>query len=193
MAKPNPTPPKNGSPGPVATTPAAEAPEGDNLDRVRNILFGQKARDLDDRLGKSEQRILRELGELRTALDRRVDTLEAYVKEEVASFGRRLAAEQTARSDSDTDLESSINDLGRSMERKLTAARDANEESARELRQSVLERSNALRDELSAKASELFEAIETAAAELQHRKTDRAALAALLNDVALRLSADDDA
>jgi hypothetical protein len=184
--------PSNGAAGPAQTTPAAAPPDGDNLDRVRNILFGQKARDLDDRVSRSEERLMREIAELRTAVDRRVDTLEAFVKEEVASLGRRLQAESTARGDADTDLEASVADLGRSLERKIGAARDEAEAGARALRQSLLERSNELRDELSAKAAELFADIERAAADLQHRKTDRAALAALLNDVALRLSADDE-
>lgn len=63
--------------GAAAPTPPPDPvdPSG-NLDRVRDILFGQQAREQDQRLARSEERILRELATLRQELVGRVEGLE---------------------------------------------------------------------------------------------------------------------
>ena len=58
----------------------------------------------------------------------------------------------------------------------------------REIRNDLLQQSKELTDAIRAKGEELIALLERRAQELQHAKTDRAALAGLFNEVALRLT-----
>ncbi len=108
------------------------------------------------------------------------------------ALGKRLTHEAGERNEADRELETSLKDLTRSTERRSAELKDEQDEAAREIRKALLDRSNTLREELRQKAEELFAAIERESADLRNRKTDRASLAAMLNEVAMRLSAESD-
>jgi hypothetical protein len=61
-------------------------------------------------------------------------------------------------------------------------------QSNREIRSDLLQQSKDLTDAIRNKGEEIIALLERRSQELQHAKTDRAALAGLFNEVALRLS-----
>src|SRR5579862_7083222 len=74
-------------------------PEGgvENLDKVRDILFGSQMRDADRRFGKIEERFSKETGDLRDDTRKRLESLEAFARKEIQSVLERIKNEQAQR------------------------------------------------------------------------------------------------
>ena len=68
-----------------------------NLEKIRDILFGQQARDHERRFLALEQSLVKEASDLRAELTKRFDALEAYMQQEVAVLSGRLQHEQQTR------------------------------------------------------------------------------------------------
>ena len=66
-----------------------------NVDRIRDIIFGSQMRDYDSRFQRLEERLAFEGAAMRSDLQKRLDALEAFMKGEVESMTNRLRAENT--------------------------------------------------------------------------------------------------
>src|SRR5271166_1295950 len=69
----------------------------ENLDKVRDILFGSQMRDNERRFARLEERVLKESTEVREEGRKRLESLEAFVRKEVQSLVERVKNEQTQR------------------------------------------------------------------------------------------------
>jgi len=161
---------------------------GGNVDKIRDILFGTQMRDYEKRFVRLEERLLKESADLREETKRRFDALETYIKNEVESLTDRLKAEQDQRAESAKGLGQELKDFTQSCDRKFTQLDEQAAKSQRELRQQILEQSKTLSDEIRQKHEELSAAVNREMAELSNDKTDRATLAGLFTEVALRLN-----
>src|SRR5271155_6246436 len=63
-----------------------ENPEGANVDKIRDILFGSQMRDYEKRFVRLEDTVTKALDTLREDMTKRFDTLSNYMKEEVDSL-----------------------------------------------------------------------------------------------------------
>jgi hypothetical protein len=166
----------------------AELAGGASIDKVRDILFGVQMRDYDKRFARLEERLVKETADLREDVRKRLAALEQYVQHEVAALGDRLAAEQNERVDADKDLGVQLRDTGKSFEKKTAAMDDQSARAQRDLRQQLLEQHQRLTDEIQQKHQELLAALGRESSELKDEKADRAALASLFTEMAMRLS-----
>jgi hypothetical protein len=162
--------------------------EASNIDKIREILFGVQMRDYEKRFSRVEERLLKESSDLRDDTRKRFDALEAFVKSEIEALSERLLAEQRNRDESVQNLSRELQDTGKSLERKLAQFDEQTARGQRELRQQILDQSKSLSDEIRQKADELSALLDRQVAELGNAKTDRAALAGLFSEVALRLN-----
>src|SRR3954452_3450629 len=78
---------------------AAGAGGGENLDKVRDILFGSQMRDTDKRFARLEERVAKELSDVRDESRKRLDALETFIKREVQSLLDRIKKEESQRID----------------------------------------------------------------------------------------------
>jgi len=163
-------------------------PEGGNLDKIRDILFGPQARDYDRRLARLEERLVKEAVDLRADLKTRYDALELYIKKEVAALGDRLTTEHNERAESGRKFTYDMKEMGEHFEKKTAQLAEQASLNQRELREQILERFRTLSDDLRQKSTELSASLERHMQELRVEKTDRAALAALFAEVAMRLN-----
>lgn len=180
------------SPPPAAASPTSVDEAGGSLDKVRDILFGVQLRDVDRRFARLEQRMVDDAAALREDLRRRLAALEQYVKSEVESLNTRLRAEHEMRSGTAESLARDLASLTTNIDRRTAAIDDAIDRKQREVRQQLLEQHQQLSDDLLRKSGELLAALTREADALRHAKTDRASLAALLNEMATRLADDAD-
>jgi hypothetical protein len=171
--------------GPVAAN--GEAPEGANVDKIRDILFGSQMRDYEKRFIRLEERLAKDAASLREDTKKRLDTLEGFVHQEVESLGERLKNEKVERTDALKDLERETNEASKSLEKKHSHLDDEVAKGMAEVRARILEQSKALSSEIEAKHRELTAALDREVQTLQGDKTDRRALADLFTEVALRL------
>ncbi|MDR2443239.1 MAG: hypothetical protein LBE31_06940 [Deltaproteobacteria bacterium] len=65
--------------------------------QVRELLFGAQLKDMEMRFRRQEERLLREIGEVKESLRSRLDSLENYMKSEVGSLLGRLKEERDER------------------------------------------------------------------------------------------------
>ncbi len=163
---------------------------GGSVDKIRDILFGAQMREYDRRFVRLEERLIKEASELRENTRQRFDTLEAFIKGEFTALSDRLKAENRQRDEMGTELNTRLQDSAKTLERKLTQLDELTAQNQQALRQQMLEQAKTLNDELRRKYDELAQALAREADSLRHDKTDRAALADLFTELAMRLNRD---
>jgi DNA repair exonuclease SbcCD ATPase subunit len=180
-----------------ATTPddsprhaASEPAAGASLDKVRDILFGVQMREFDRRFARLEERLVKETSELKEDVKRRLDALESYARRENETLAEQIRKEQTARTDAGLELSREINDSAKSFERRTAALDEQLSRSQRETRQQLLEQYQRLSDDIRTKVDDVLATLAREAQELRSDKADRAVLASLLNEMAMRLTND---
>ena len=157
-------------------TPGNDSGPG-NIDKIRDILFGSNMRDYEQRFARLEEALKKESSDLRETTRRHLEALESFVHKELAALEVRLNIERDERSAIST-----------SIFRKIGEVENQEAQAKREIRNDLLQQSKELSDAIRAKGEELVALLDRRAQELQHAKTDRAALAGLFNEVALRLT-----
>jgi len=159
-----------------------------SLDKVRDILFGSQMRDVERRFARLEERILKETTDLKDDVRRRLDTLEAYIRRENESLEGQIKSERGDRVDAHSGLSNELKETARGFERRATTIDEQHSKGQRELRQQMLEQHQRLSDDLRQKVEEILGTLARTANELRTDKADRATIAALLTEVAMRLT-----
>lgn len=171
-------------------SPPAVGAEGGagSLDKVREILFGSQARDYEKRFTRLEERLIKESGDLKDEMRNRMESLETYIKKEIEALSDKLKAEHTDRKEANSELARELKDLTKTFDKKTGQIDDQMSKNQRELREQLLEQSKKLSDEIRQKHEDLLAALERESRELRFDKTDRAALASMFTELAMRLN-----
>jgi hypothetical protein len=159
-----------------------------NVDKIRDILFGSQMRDYESRFARLEETLIKETLEIRDTNRRRFDQLESYIKKEFETVQTRVKAERDERTDGASQLSRELKELNDSLSRRIRDLDDRETTVERNLRSDLLQQARDLTEEIRARHDELAAILEKRVGELRDGKTDRAALATLFNEVALRLS-----
>jgi hypothetical protein len=175
---------KNASPPKDSVTAAGE-PE--NIDKIRDILFGSKERQYEQKFSSLETAIQKEISELRSETKKSLASLETFVKKEFASLADQLRTEQEERHEAIEDAAAQLDNARKALERKLGQLSDKTMASQRDLQEQLLQQSKNLLEEIHDKHDSLGADLEAAVRELRNEKTDRIELANMLMEVALRL------
>jgi DNA anti-recombination protein RmuC len=177
--------------GVSAPTPApADPPEASNLDKVRDILFGQQSRDIERRLERTEERFRGDLeGAQRDASDR-AQALENFVRQELQALKERVSTEAEARLEAAERAARQAEADRADAERKLTAQAERFQQSLAELREAMLEQGKRFSAELKAARDASQNALEREVGTLTRSKVDRSVLARELADLALLIGSD---
>jgi DNA repair exonuclease SbcCD ATPase subunit len=164
-----------------------ELREGANVDKIRDILFGNNMREYEKRFARLEERLTKSSEALRDDLKKRFDTLESYVREELESLGTRLKTEKSERAEGLKELTRESRDAAKAIEKKLSQLEEQVDAGHTELRSKILEQSKALGSQIQKAKDELEAALEHEAEALRTDKTDRAMLADLFTEMSMRL------
>jgi hypothetical protein len=186
---------KAGSKRKKATTPGApeasalaETPE--NLEKVRDILFGGQMRAVDQRLASLEGRVQRDLEGLRTETGKRLTSLETFIKKEIESQKKKLQAERSKRTDDLKSLGSEVQDGLKSLEKRLDKLDDTTSKADADLRTAILEHTKTVTEQLKGLSDEMSSELQQAVLELRAEKLDTASLIQVFSDMALHLTDD---
>jgi hypothetical protein len=161
---------------------------GGNIDKIRAILFGNQMRDYDVRFTRLEERLGKEMTELREDLRRRSDSLESYMRLEVEALSNRIRNEYSERAEALKDLGGSLDNLNKVFEKRTRQLDEDLSKGQRELRQQILELGKTLTDKLRGNNDEITRLLEHELAQLRAGKVERSALANLFTDLAIRLN-----
>jgi DNA repair exonuclease SbcCD ATPase subunit len=161
---------------------------GGNLDKIRDILFGTQMRGYEARFAALEEALAKETAEIRETSRRRFEQLESYVKKELELLQTRWKAERDERSDAAVQHSRELREMGESLSRRLRDLDERGTAVERDLRSQLLQQAKDLSDDIQARHEAVGTLLEKRFQELRQGKTDRAALASLFNEVALRLN-----
>jgi hypothetical protein len=169
---------------------------GGNIDKIREILFGSQMRDYEKRFSRLEDRLLKECASLKDETRKRLETLELFVQQEVESLTERIRVGQEAgieaareiTREANHELSQELRNTVKSLDRRVSHLDDQSARNQREIRQQLLDQSKNLSDEIQQKYLEILSILEQEAVELRTEKTDRATLAALFTEMAMRLN-----
>ena len=165
-----------------------ETPE--NLDKVRDILFGGQMRAVDQRLAALEGRFQRDLKGLRTDTGKQLSDLEAFFKKEIESLTEKLQTERGKRTDDLKALGTEVKDGFKNLEKRLGKLDDATSKADADLRTAILEHTKAVTAQLKKVSDDFSAELQEAVTELRGEKLDTATLVQLFSDMALHLSED---
>jgi DNA repair exonuclease SbcCD ATPase subunit len=166
---------------------SGSTPSG-NIDKIRDILFGNQMRDYDRRFSRLEERIQREQTELKEEIRKRFDSLETYIRNEIDALSDRLKSEQNERGDSLKEINREFKEITQSLEKKASQLDDQMNRNHRDLRQNALDQSKQLMEEIHSKHNSISQSLERAVQELTVDKMERSGLADLFTEMALRLN-----
>jgi hypothetical protein len=166
--------------------PADDISSG-NVDKIRDILFGSQMRDYEGRFLRLEERVDRDLAEIRETAKKRSDSLEVFVKRELETLQSRLKTEREERSEGARLLSRDLKELADVLGKKIVELDDHVAESHGHIRADILQQSKDLSEDMQRKQEEMAGALERRFQQLRSDKTDRAMLADLLIEVAMRL------
>lgn len=159
-----------------------------NLEKVRDILFGNQVREFEQRFLRLEERLMQECSGIREDTKKRLDALENYFKQEATSLSDRIRNEQNNRDAAIQTVTNESKTVNASLQSRLIQFDEQLNRSQSELREQLLEQSKSLHDEIREKYEEITALLQRESEELRHQKTDRSTLATLLNELALRLN-----
>ena len=166
---------------------AEDVHEGQNVDKIRDILFGAQMRDYDKRFARLEDRLMKDAEALREEMRKRLDALESYVKQEAEALSQRLKTEKSERGEAVKDLGRELRDSAKAIEKKIAQLDDDFNAGQGELRAKILEQFKALSTEIKESHKALTAALNDESHSLRSDLTDRVALADLFSEVSLRL------
>jgi seryl-tRNA synthetase len=165
----------------------AQSGTAENVEQIREILFGPQIREYAQRFTRIEERFSQETAELKTEVRRRLDALEAYTRQEVKDLAERLQTERGERTESVNHLSQALTDSVKSLERGLLESDDRMSNVLRELRQSTFDRIKGVQDDLTNQIITMESSHNRSIEELRGRSIDRLALATLLTEFSLRV------
>jgi seryl-tRNA synthetase len=161
-----------------------------NIDKVRDILFGGQMRDYERRFQRLEGRLTQEISELKDDVRKRLAALEQFMTQESASLADRITKEHDERTDATRDLAHEAREAAKAFEKKTGQLDDQIGRVQRDLRQQLLDLQQRMSDDLREKIDDVLARLTRESSELRNDKTDRASLAALLTEMAMRLNGD---
>ena len=173
---------------PTTGAPAADEATTGNLDKVRDILFGGQIRDFDRKFARLEERLGKETAELKEDVRKRLAAVEQFIKTESEALADRLRGEHDERAEAIKDLSRELRETSKTFEKKTGLIDDQLARAQRELRQQLLDLQQRLTDDLAQKIDGVLDRLSAEARELRTDKADRSTLAALLTEMALRLT-----
>ena len=173
---------------PVAKTTAAPENLGmENLAKVRDILFGSQMRAYDKRMTRLEERLTKEMAQLKEDTRERLASVELFAKRETEALLERLKSEQGERTGGLRDLRREIEKTVDAFGEQTAQLGEQLAKSERLLNQHILEQANGLRDQMQEKHSALEQALEQHLEALRNNTADRAELGSYLMEMGLRL------
>ncbi|MFC1833785.1 hypothetical protein ACFL2Q_03500 [Thermodesulfobacteriota bacterium] len=160
----------------------------ENLDKVRDLLFGPQKRTFDSKITRMEDRLLREIGDVRTEVKSRLDSLETFVKNEFKTIVDRITSEKEDRTESDKQLKADIQSTVETFGKKASQLEDKVEASAKDLREQLLGQTKRLTDEMVRKHEEALRVTEESTNRIRDEYVDRSNLSRMFTDVAVTLN-----
>ena len=159
----------------------------ENVERLRESLFGSRIREYTQRFQHMEERMARETAELKAEICRWIQLMEAQSRQELESLADRLNTERGERADAEERIRRELNDSIILLDRRIRQSEERGAKDIRELGQLALDRHKSLSDELRQSLAAAGTLHGRHLEELRASAIDRLALADLFAEFSLRI------
>ncbi len=172
----------------VVLPPAPPAPEPiESLDKVRDILFGAQSRDFENRFAFLEEKLLQETLRAKEETQKRFDSVESQLKQQVQQLTEKIKAENSERATLVKSLTSEIKQLSLAVDKKIEQLGSASGKEMVELREQLTEQSGSLSEDIKRRCDDINAKFNVEVSELENDKLNRSDIAALFNDMAQKI------
>ncbi len=161
-----------------------QTPPPDNVDQIREILFGNQIRAVDERFQAVEKRMSKESENLRKTLEKRILELENLLGQFRDNTGDQLSRESAERDAGINEVSKSLAAFRLDAENQLAEMQSDFNNEIKQVRKELLVAQETLMDGLASLQSAQTERSDL----LDKSKIDRGELAGFLSDIAERLS-----
>ena len=158
--------------------------EIEDIKKIRDILFGNNMNEYDKRFDMLEQRMIKSIAEAKEENEKRLVLLEDYVKQEFKSLIEKLNVEKDIRSKGEKRTHEDLKSIEESAQNFV----DKTSNDFSEIRKQILDLGKSIGDKINAQERALDSQIKSVDESLTTNKVDRAALAMMLTEVAMKLS-----
>jgi len=181
-------PPKSATKQSASEAVAAAVDSPENLDKVRDILFGGHMRAVEGRIARVEERLMREQSALRSDLETALAALEGFARKELDGLGEKLKAEREKRAEDLKALGADLRDAIKALDRRLAKLDEATSGADADLRSQLLDQKRTHAADLKQLGDQMMADLRRAQQELRAEKADLAAVVAAFSEMAVRLS-----
>jgi DNA anti-recombination protein RmuC len=168
-----------------------ESSDVDNVDKIRDILFGNQMREFSRQFSKLEKSLANDLAAIRKENNRQIESLKSFIESEIEIFGAKLQNEEKTRAEKIEGLDASINQHVKQIDSKIGDLAKSLDKSAREANQKLLKQSQNFSKELNDQIGETRERMERDREALTEEKVDKLSLSELLSSLAIQINSDE--
>lgn len=173
------------APAQAASLDQAQATAAEEeIQRVRDILFGQQMRSQSDEVGRLDELQNQRREDLRAEVRQQLASLESYVKHEVNALAERLSLESRDRTNDAEKLNAKLHGVRDHLDARLTEIDGKSVQGQGDLREQLVAQSKLLTDMIQQRHDESLLRQKEGFAKLDTVKTDRSTLARLLWQIA---------
>jgi methyl-accepting chemotaxis protein len=163
---------------------------GENVDKIRDILFGEEMRVYERRFTELDQRLVREQQKLKDELNSRITKFEGFMKKEIEKLTEKDKQEKKDRVDAVKSLKDNLQEVIKELNKSIDEVDETLSKECTELRQELHDLSQETDTNINAMGTRLQDALDIESSELHKVKTGREELADLFTELALRLNKD---
>lgn len=175
----------------VATTEPGHESDDENVDKIRDILFGNQLRDFNNRFAQLEKRLATDIELLRSESAQQIESMRTYVEGEIDLLDNRLKTEETTRVEQLDELDDDLKKTGRQLEKKLADAASYQDKQSSAIKEQLLKNSQDFQQQLSDQIQQVRRLMDDNQHLLSDTKMDRTLLAELLHGMASQLNQDE--
>ena len=173
---------------------AGEKPEAagkpENMEKIRDLLFGPQVKGFQTQFDRLEESLLREIHDVRDELRKQVDSIERFLKNELDKLSGKLDAEKDDRGAAVKKLTDGIRETQETHDKSATRLDNRIEQNAKETREQLLDQTKRLTDEMLRKHEDALEALMKSSGQIRAEYVDRSDLSRLFTELAVQLNAE---
>ena len=162
--------------------------DDDNVDKIRDILFGNQMREVEKRFNSLEKNLASDLDKLRNENALQIESLKTFIESEIEILGSKLAGEESARIENVDELDNQLKQQVKLIKKEIGDVGKSLDKQTSDTNKKMLKQSQDFSKELTDQISEARERMDGHRDELAGSKVDKLLLAELLNTLALQIN-----
>ena len=159
-------------------------PHAAEVDKIREILFGQQISEYESRFAQLEIRLAREIEAVRDDIIRRFEKVQSQVTQDFTNLSRQIGTEQKYRAEEISALNGQFRAAREELESAVTRASGEAEAATEKIREVLEEETARQQEAVAARTEEIERRLEAVTSQLRRDKVDRSSMEALFEQLA---------